>query len=146
MTYAFARDGGLPGSRWLGQVNAATGSPSAAIWGAAALAAGFTILVPYTAIAAVCAVFLYVSYVLPVAAGLFALDRTWTRLGPWQLGRWFRPLAAMAVLGCLLLIVVGMCPPNTQALWILGGALVLLACLWLGYEQWHFRGPPATKS
>ena len=32
MTFAFARDGGLPASRWLRAVNPRTQSPSVAVW------------------------------------------------------------------------------------------------------------------
>ena len=146
MAFAFARDGGLPASRWLGKVNSRTGSPAAAIWGMAVLSAVFTVLVPYTTIAAICTVFLYASYVLPVAAGVFALGRTWNRFGPWQLGKWYRPVAVVAVLGCVFLIVIGVQPPNQQAVWIVGGTLVFLLALWFGFERWRFPGPPSINS
>lgn len=142
MTYAFARDGGLPWSKWLRAVNPQTKSPSVAVWAAAVAAALFTILVPYTTIAAVCVIFLYISYVLPVAAGFFAHGRAWTRMGPWHLGRWYRPLATLAALGCVGLIVIGMQPPNEQAVWIVGSAVGLLLLVWFGIEQKRFRGPP----
>ena len=96
MTYAFARDGGLPFSDALRRVNPASKSPSVAVWFAAIAAALFTILVPYVTIAAVCVIFLYISYVLPVAAGFLAHGRSWTRMGPWQLGRLYRPLAVVS--------------------------------------------------
>jgi Amino acid transporters len=38
MMFAFARDGGLPGSKWLRKVNAAHRTPGAAIWTSAVLA------------------------------------------------------------------------------------------------------------
>jgi len=142
MGYAFARDGGLPCSNVLRRVNPASKSPSAAVWFAAISAALFTILVPYTTIAAVCVIFLYISYVLPVAAGFFAHDRTWKRMGPWQIGRLYRPLAVVSVLGCLFLIVIGMQPPNEQAVSIVGGAVLMLLLVWFGLERKRFKGPP----
>ena len=145
MTYAFARDGGLPCSRVLRRVNPASKSPSAAVWFAALAAALFTILVPYVTITAVCVIFLYISYVLPVAAGFFAHGRTWCEMGPWQIGRLYRPLAVVSVLGCLFLIVIGMQPPNDQALRIVGGAVVLLLVVWFGLERKRFRGPPGRR-
>ena len=97
----------------------------AAIWVVAGLALAFTIYTPvYSTITVVCAVFLYVSYVLPTALGLAAHGRSWTRMGPWHLGRWYRPLAAVCVLGCGLLFVIGVQPPNDKALGIVGGASV----------------------
>jgi len=142
MVFAFARDGGLPASQWLRRVSATSRTPSLAIWTVAVVALLFMALIPYTTIAAVCAVFLYISYVLPTAAGFLAHGRTWTRMGPWHLGRWYRPLAVLAVLGCVALIVIGMQPPNEQAVWIVGGALPALAATWFGFERNRFRGPP----
>ncbi|MBM3840470.1 MAG: amino acid permease [Verrucomicrobia bacterium] len=146
MTYAFARDGGLPWSQWLRAVNPRSKSPSVAVWASATSAALFTILVPYTTIAAVCVIFLYISYVLPVAAGFFAHGRTWTRMGPWQLGRWYRPLAVVSTLGCVGLIVIGMQPPNQQAVGIVGGAVALLLIVWFGLERKRFKGPPQIST
>ena len=96
----------------------------------------------YTTIAAVCTIFLYISYVLPTVAGLIAYGRTWTRMGPWQLGGWYKPLAVIAAVGCLFLIVIGMQPPNEQAFWIVGGVVVLLAATWFAFERKRFQGPP----
>jgi amino acid transporter len=142
MTYAFARDGGLPFSRALRRVHPRSKSPSVAVWFAAIAAATFTILIPYTTIAAVCVIFLYISYILPIGAGFLAHGRTWTRMGPWQIGWLYRPLAVFSALGCLLLIVIGMQPPNEQAVKIVGAAVVLLVLVWFGLERKRFKGPP----
>ena len=69
----------------------------------------------YATITAVCTIFLYISYVVPTALGALAYGRSWTRMGPWDLGRWYRPLAVVNVVGCLLLIAIGMQPPNDRA-------------------------------
>jgi hypothetical protein len=63
-------------------------------------------------------------------------------MGPWDLGRWFRPLALLNVLACGLLLVVGVQPPNEKALWTVAGAVLLLALVWYGYERGRFPGPP----
>ncbi len=142
MAYAFARDGGLPFSRYLSGVSVVSGTPNFAIWVSAIIALGFVLVVPYTTIAATCVIFLYISYVLPTAAGFMAYDRRWTKMGPWQLGAWYRPLAIVAAVGCAFLIVIGMQPPNQQAVWIVGGVLVLLGIAWFAFERRRFRGPP----
>ena len=142
MTYAFARDGGLPFSRMLRRVSPTRRCPSAAIWTVAAVAAAFAVALPYETVAAICAVFLYISYVLPAALSLRTHGRTWTRMGPWHLGRWYRPLALLCVLGCGLLLVIGVQPPNDIAVWILAGCVLLLAALWWGHMSRHFPGPP----
>jgi amino acid transporter len=143
MAYAFARDGGLPFSNALRSVSPAHQTPAVAIWIVSILALLFMVFIPYTTIAAVCAVFLYLSYVLPTAIGFFAHGRTWTVMGPWQIGRWYRPLAALSVLFCLFLIVIGMQPPNQQAVAIVGGAVALLTLAWFGFVRTRFQGPPS---
>ena len=97
---------------------------------------------PYTTIAAVCTVLLYISYVIPVAAGFLAFGNSWTRMGPWQLGICYRPLALVAALGCVFLIVIGVQPPNEQAIWIVGTVVILLVVVWFGLERKRFKGPP----
>ena len=65
-------------------------------------------------------------------------------MGPWQIGAWYRPLAVISVLGCVFLIVIGMQPPNEQAVKIVGAAVGLLLVVWFGYERKRFQGPPPT--
>ncbi len=141
MTFAFARDGGLPFSERLRRVSPSR-CPATAIWTVAVVTAAVAVALPYETIAAICAVFLYISYVLPAALSLRSHGRTWTRMGPWQLGRWYRPLTWLCVLGCGLLIVIGVQPPNDIALWIVGGYVIVLVVLWRGYMSRHFPGPP----
>jgi amino acid transporter len=143
MAFAFARDGGLPFARALALVSPVYRTPPVAIWAVALLAVAFTVYTPvYATIAVVCTLFLYISYVLPTALGLFAYGRSWTRMGPWDLGRAYRPLALLAVLGCGLLFVIGVQPPHDKALWTVGGAVVLLVLAWYGHERRRFPGPP----
>jgi len=143
LAYAFARDGGLPLSRKLKVVSERYRTPAIAIWTVAMAAALATVYTPvYEIMAAVTAIFLYISYVLPTALGLRAYGRRWTAMGPWHLGGWYRPLAALSVLGCVALIVIGVQPPNDKAAWIVGGVLVLMALIWFGGAKTRFAGPP----
>lgn len=144
MTYAFARDGGLPFSTILKRVSPTRRCPSAAIWTAAALSASFAVAIPYEANAAICAVFLYLSYVLPAALSLRAHGSTWTRMGPWHVGRCYRPMALLSVLGCCLLLIIGVQPPNDLAVWIVGGCVWVLIVLWWTHMRRHFPGPPSA--
>ncbi len=142
MAYAFARDGGLPGSALLRRVHPTRGTPAAAIWAVACAALALNALVPYATIAAACAVLLYVSYVLPTFLGLLAYGRRWTRMGPWQLGVWYWPLALVAVSGCAGLLVIGVQPPNQVAGVIVGGMVLGLLIGWWGVARRTFVGPP----
>jgi amino acid transporter len=146
MAFAFARDGGLPFSKLMRRVSPRRRSPSAAIWAVSLASVLFTVYTPvYSTITVVCTIFLYLSYVLPTALGAYAFGRTWTTMGPWNLGRWYRPLAVASVLGCLALIAIGMQPPNEQSIWVLGGSAVVLAAAWLGLERRRFPGPPHIR-
>ena len=144
MTYAFARDGGLPWSIILARVAPGTRAPVAAIWTVAITSVLFTIWTPvYATIASVCTMLLYLSYVVPLVLAARALGRTWTEMGPFQLGRWFIPAAMVSVMGCAGLVVIGVQPPNDQALIVLlvfGAALMVF---WFFLARHSFAGPPA---
>jgi amino acid transporter len=145
MAFAFARDGGLPFSHAVRWVCPRRRSPAVAIWMVALASILFTLHTPvYATITAVCTVFLYMSYVLPTALGAWAHGRTWTAMGPWDLGRWYRPLAILSVAGCVGLIVVGVQPPNERASWVVGGVGLVLAVAWFGYARHRFTGPPGA--
>jgi amino acid transporter len=143
MTYAFARDGGLPFSASLKSVSPAHRTPAAAIWTVALLCVGFAVYTPvYSTITSVCTIFLYLSYGLPVCLGLLAFGRTWTKMGPWSIGNAYRIVATICVFGCAGLVYIGVQPPNDKALWITLGAVALAAIVWFGYERKAFAGPP----
>lgn len=143
MAFAFARDGGLPFSAALRRVSPTHQTPAAAIWTVSAASVLFTVWTPlYSTITAVCTIFLYLSYVIPTLLGFRAYGRTWTAFGPWSIGRWYRPLAALSVVGCLLLIGIGMQPPNERSVWVVGSSAVVLVVVWYGFERRRFPGPP----
>jgi len=146
MLYAFARDGGLPASRALRRVSPRWRTPVVAIWTTAVLSVVSTLYAPvYSTLTTACVVFLYLSYVMPTVAGLFAFGRSWTAMGPWNLGgRVYRPLAALSIAGVALLVWIGVQPPNDKALTAtLALAATLLAAWWLGVRR-VFRGPPGA--
>ena len=49
------------------------------------------------------------------------------------------------MLFCVFLIVIGMQPPNQQAVWIVGGAVGSLVAVWFASERKRFPGPPRIK-
>lgn len=145
MAFAFARDGGLPFSHKVRWVCPKRRSPAVAIWMVAVLSLLFTIHTPvYTTITAVCTIFLYLSYVVPIALGAWAYGRTWTQMGPWNLGRWYRPLAVFSVCGCMMLIGVGIQPPNQRSISIIAATGLMMAVGWFGFARHRFAGPPLT--
>ena len=148
MMYAFARDGGLPGSGALKRVSPRWGTPVNAIWTTAALALASTLYAPaYSTLTTACVIFLYLSYVMPTLVGLRAYGRSWTRFGPFDLGApLYKTLAVVSVLGAALLVWIGVQPPNEKALTVvLATTAVLLAAWWLGVRR-RFRGPPVMSA
>lgn len=146
MAFAFARDGGLPFSKALRRVCPRRRTPAVAIWATSAAAVLFTVYTPvYSTITAVCTILLYLSYVLPSVLGARAYGKTWTVMGPWNLGRGFRPLAWLSAVGCLGLIAIGMQPPNEGSTWVVGGMAVALAAAWFAGERHRFPGPPVLR-
>ncbi len=144
MLYAFARDGGLPLSDALKQVSPRWQTPVRAIWLTAVLAVLSTLYAPaYSTLTTACVIFLYVSYVMPTLVGLFAFGTTWTSVGPFHLSApLYRGLAVLSLLGVLLVVWIGVQPPNDKALTVLVvTTVVLLASWWLGVRR-RFRGPP----
>ena len=143
MIYAFARDGGLPGSSLWKHVSPTWRTPVPAIWLGVALAVAATLYSPaYAALAAGCALFLYVSYAMPIGAGLLALGKTWTEFGPFNLGAWYKPLAAVSVIGVSVLVYAGIQPPNHIVVNYAVGVFVVMALCWFGLERRRFKGPP----
>lgn len=143
MIYAFARDGGLPGSSMWKQVSPKWRTPVPAIWLGAVLSVCATLYSPaFAALAAGCALFLYVSYVMPIAAGILAEGKTWTEFGPFRLGVWSKPLGVLACLGVLILMYAGIQPPFDILINYAIGLIVLLLVLWFGLERKRFSGPP----
>jgi amino acid transporter len=145
MTYAFARDGGLPFSGALRRVQATLKTPVAAIWTTAIISVLFTLFTSvYTTIVSVTVIFLFLSYGLPIVLGLFAYGRTWTRMGPWNMGPLYRLVAGLVAACVALIFFVGVQPPNGNALKITLGFLVLTAVIWYGLERRRFQGPPSS--
>ena len=141
MVFAFARDGGLP--RVLRAVSPRFRTPVYAIWFTAIVSTAATLYASaYAALAAGSAMFLYVSYAMPVAAGIFAEGRTWTEFGPFRLGPWSKPLAILTSLGAIGIIWIGVQPPNDILVSYTVGIVVLLGLGWFLIERRRFAGPP----
>jgi amino acid transporter len=152
MLYAFARDGGIPGaSTFLRRVNPKHRTPGAAIWvgalccfilgwvcGANAKA--------YIILASGCAVFLYVSYIMPIGAGILAEGKRWTKKGPFNLGVWSKPIGVLAVFGGGVLAFVGFQPPYELVGKFLAGTVVFLVAVWFAVERKRFSGPPLSEA
>ena len=159
MIYAFARDDGLPFSNLLKSVSPRWRTPVPAIWATAILTSALTaITTPLGAFAALStgsAMYLYISYGMPIMAGFFAEGKTWTTYGPFRLHGLSRLFGLIVMLGTLVVIVAGHAfvpsiPADAAAktdfvpglVYYSVGFLIFLAVLWLGLENKRFNGPP----
>lgn len=143
MVFAFARDGGLPGHKLWATVSPKYKTPVNAIWGlfAASLLVALSVKA-YSAVLSIAVLSLYVSYGLPVAA------RLWCRWkgkredrGPWDLGAFSTPVAAVAVAWIAFILVVFVLPPNEQAGQVMAALLAVLSVIWFGWSAKSFAGP-----
>jgi amino acid transporter len=113
MIFAFSRDGALPASNFWHRINPRTRTPTNAIW----LAAGgaFVLGLPYlwnatayAAVTSIAVIGLYIAYVLPTFLRLRQGDDF--EAGPWNLGRWSRPVGIIAVVWVAFITVLFMLP------------------------------------
>ncbi|KAG0692512.1 amino acid/polyamine transporter I [Suillus ampliporus] len=154
-TFAFARDGALPFSRYLYRINGYTKTPVNTVWFDAvfALVIGLLAFVSTQAINAVFTIAVtasYVSFITPIATR-FAFKNNF-KPGPFHLGKLSFAVAAIAVSGMVFMIIVFFFPstPKTTAqemnytVVVLGGYM-FLAISWYylpvyGGVHW-FNGP-----
>jgi amino acid transporter len=147
MWYAFARDGGMPGSRLLRRIHPRWRTPVPAILVSAALAVAICVYAAAVpVVTSISTIALYLAYGLPIllnlrnrlrGKGVFATPEN----APWNLGR-FAPLAnGVAVLWVAFIAVVFCLPPNELVLWTMLLFGVLLGIYWLASARRRFRGP-----
>jgi amino acid transporter len=156
MIFAFARDGGMPLAARFSRVSPRYQTPVDAVWLSAGGAFGVALLcLCYGAlggesvadvlgrITAASTVGLYLSYGLPIAAGLWA-RRTgrWRERGPWDLGRSSDVVNLLALAWIAALSVISSLPPNGFVAWLFAAALVGLGLYWGLIVRHRFRGPP----
>jgi len=136
MWYAFARDDGIPGSRWLKRVGGKHHTPFIAIIVTSLLSVAICVYAAawfvVTSISTIC---LYLAYGIPIYLNLRNRIRKsgefMTRdLAPWNLGRWSSALNAIAILWIAFITIVFMLPPNELVLWTMFGLGVLLTLYW----------------
>ena len=154
MMFAFSRDGGLPFSKALASVSPRHRTPVHAIWAGSILAVLFVwgaklieasgTTPVYTIVVSCTVIFLFFSFVIPIALGLFTYGTAkWPAMGPWNLGRGlFSLFAILSIVAMILIFVIGVQPPNAMALNITIGFLILTALVWLAFERRRFQGPP----
>ncbi|ATZ48606.1 hypothetical protein BCIN_03g07990 [Botrytis cinerea B05.10] len=155
VVYAYSRDGALPGSHWLKQVNPRTKTPVYAVWFVLTLGAllGLLMFASPVAIGAVFsmgAIAQYIAFVFPIALKVFSAKGRF-RPGPWNLGRFSTPIGVVAV-GWVSLIIPILCFPSVTGAdlndlnmnytcLIYGGTMTLAMCWYAISARKWFKGP-----
>lgn len=151
MIYAFSRDGAVPGHKAWHSLNRRR-IPANAVWlaGVAAfllsIPAAFGNTVAFYALVSVGTVAIYIAYVLPTFLRLLAPKFT---PGPWNLGKWSKPIGWIAVLWVVFISVLFLTPetfPMTAqnfnyAPIVIVGCMAILIIWWLVSQRKTFKGP-----
>ncbi|KAF9445828.1 amino acid transporter [Macrolepiota fuliginosa MF-IS2] len=153
VTFALARDNGLPGSRWWKQIHPYTKTPVYAVWLVMCISAIIAVLVwsntALSSLAGVTVASLYMSYAIPILLRITYSHKTF-KPGPFSLGRWSRPIGIIAILWALFVSVVVFFPLNPHikssndmnyAVVIVVGVFVLSSLSWILSARKWFRGP-----
>jgi amino acid permease (GABA permease) len=154
MSYAFSRDGALPGSRIWREVNPRTGTPTNSIW--LCVACSTLLVLPslwnntaYLAATSVAVIGLYIAYVTPVL--LRRLNPEF-KVGAWNLGRWSAPVGWVAIVWVAIICVLFVLPTAspitaTNFNYTIVAVAVVLGGAWLWWvlsaRRW-FTGPRHT--
>jgi amino acid transporter len=151
MLFAFARDGGVPGSEHLRRVNPSHKTPLYAILASTLLPFLLVLLTRgfsgevFIAVASLATTGLYLSYAVPIALGIAARRAgKWRHRGPWNAGAFGTALAWLSVLWSLFVIVVCALPPNESAGIMLGSVVAAIVVLYFVFARGRFQGPAVT--
>src|SRR5678815_1089654 len=116
MLFAFARDGGPPGSRLLKQVSPRFATPAWAVWTCVVIA--FLLAIwsqAYSVIVSISTLGLYAAYGLPILLVVRARGQGRHVNGPWNLGRWSHWINLAALIWIVFITVLFVLPPNLLA-------------------------------
>jgi len=151
MWYAFARDDGMPGARFLKRVHPGLRTPVWSIVATSALAVLITLYAAaFTVVTSISTIALYLAYAIPIylnwrnrrrGAGEYTTRAT----APWSLGRFGPTLNVVALVWVAFISVVFALPPNELVLWTMILLAVALAVYWLTSAKARFVGPPRRE-
>jgi len=149
MLYAFSRDDGLPGSRWLKKVSHRYRTPANALTGMVVGAFILTFMafwvgrgIAVVIVTAVSTIFLYAAYGVPIYLGM--TTEAWKRDSVWSLGKWSRPVAIVALFWIVALMILFSFPTSGNISWpFMLIIVVFLVVYYFGWARRNFKGPHA---
>jgi amino acid transporter len=154
MLFAFSRDDGMPvASKALATVSPKYRTPVNAIWTATALCILYVVLAMsikiagtsiYVIVVNSTLVFLFLSFTIPLVAGLFAYGTAkWPSPGPWAMSAGvYKLVTVLSVVGMGVILFIAVAPPNERVLYVVAGFIALALVLWFAVENRRFEGPP----
>ena len=150
MWYAFARDGGMPGSRLIKQVSPKYRTPVYSTVITSVLAVLICLYASaYWVVTSISVITLYLAYMFPIylnwrnkrrGQGEFTTPDT----APWSLGKWGPLVNVIAIVWVLIISVIFSLPPNELVLWSMVGLTIVLALYWQLSAKKRFAGPTKT--
>jgi amino acid transporter len=166
MTFAFSRDGAIPGSSWLSKVNPATKIPANAVMFVTAV--GIIITLPalksiggvpvaFLAVVSIAVIGLYLAFAIPIFLRWKLGDAF--EVGSWNLGRKYKWMNLVAVVEIAIVSIYFILPftpagvpGNKDFSWssfnyapiLTFGVLILLAIWWQASAKKWFTGPKHT--
>jgi amino acid transporter len=157
MLFAFSRDDGMPiGSKALASVSPKYRTPVNAIWTATVLCILYVVLAMsikvagtsiYVIVVNSTLVFLFLSFTVPLVAGLFAYGTAkWPNPGPWAMSAGtYKLVTVLSVVGMGVILFIAVAPPNERVLWVVLGFIAVALILWVTVENRRFEGPPTGE-
>ena len=154
MLFAFSRDDGVPGaSKALASVSAKYRTPVNAIWTSTVLCILYVLLAMsikiegtsiYVIVVNSTLVFLFLSFTVPLVAGLFAFGTAkWPTPGPWAMSAGvYKLVTVLSVVGMGVILFIAVAPPNERVLYVVAGFVALALVVWVLFENRRFQGPP----
>ncbi len=147
MLYAFARDDGVPSSGWLKKVSHRYRTPVNSLIGITVVAWVFTVLAGVVGggtaiviVTAISTIFLYAAYGIAIYLG--ATTQEWLKERVWSLGRWSRPVAALALFWVIVLMILFSFPTSGNISWpFMIGTVAFLLVYYFGWARRGFQGP-----
>ena len=147
MLFAFSRDDGIPGSRWLKRVSHRYRTPANSLTAITVVAWIFSVAAfivgtgtAVVIITAISTIFLYAAYGLVIYLGATTTD--WLKERVWSLGRWSKPIAWLSVFWVIVLMILFSFPTSGNISWpFMIGTILLLVIYYFAWARSRFQGP-----
>jgi amino acid transporter len=147
MLFAFSRDDGLPGAGWLKKVSHRYRTPANSLIAIVVISWLFSVAAfivgtgtAIVIITAISTIFLYAAYGVVIYLGATTTD--WLKERVWSLGRFSKPVAWLAILWIVILMVLFSFPTSGNISWpFMAATVLLLVVYYFGWARSRFQGP-----